>query len=150
MDTTVTGLFQTQSMASLATTKLIDAGFGPEQIRIVDAESPDRHEVLGERAADTKRGVVLGIGIGMLLGVVAGAALGSVFGMVPAVLGGTAVGLLGGTVLGLLVGRATTTQVQDELEHQVDAGTVMVTVKTDGAHAPQAVSLLAKEGGTSM
>ena len=43
MDTTVTGIFQSQKLASLATKSLVDAGFPPDQLRGVDSGSPHRH-----------------------------------------------------------------------------------------------------------
>jgi hypothetical protein len=76
--------------------------------------------------------------------------LSSAFGFWPAVGGGILVGSVGGTILGSIVGRATTTQVQDELEHQVDGGSVMVTVHTDAGRGPQALELLARIGAVNM
>ena len=150
MDTTVTGLFPDTGSASRATARLLQTGFAAEQIHIVTADSPDRHEAIDKEVADTKRGIELGLVFGPIAGAVAGGALGGVFGLFPSVGGGVVVGLLGGGLLGLLVGRATTTQVKDEIEHQIDAGTVMVTVKTDGERAPHVMDVLASQGGTGL
>jgi len=150
MDTTVTGLFENQRRASLAAIQLLGAGFRKEQVRVVGANSPDRHEFIDRKTSDTKRAVILGVLFGALGGVVAGAGLASVFGLIEATMvGGIAISV-GGAVLGFLVGRATTTQVQDEVEHQVDSGGVLVSVTTDREHAPKVLELLAREGGTSM
>lgn len=59
-------------------------------------------------------------------------------------------GALGGGLLGLAVGRSTKSQVQGELEHQVDAGTVLVGVVTEDAHVESAFHLLSKEGASSV
>jgi len=66
-----------------------------------------------------------------------------------AVLGGLAVAA-GGAVLGLWVGHATTSQIQTELENQVDAGIGFVSVTTESPLGPDLLGLLAKEGGTSV
>jgi len=146
MNTTVTGLFQNQRLASLAAIQLLGAGFRREQLRVVGACTPDRHEFIATKTSDTKQAVVFGA----LAGALTGAALATVFGLVLAtVVGGIAISVAG-AILGLLIGRATASQVQDEVEHQVESGTVLVSVTTDRQHAPTVLELLAKEGGTSM
>jgi hypothetical protein len=67
----------------------------------------------------------------------------------PIVLGGL-VGAVGGLVLGLLVGRATTSQVEEEIEHQVDLGAVLVSVTTTSHDGPRAMELLARHGGANL
>jgi hypothetical protein len=106
MDTTVTGMFPSQSAAALAAARLVAAGFRSDQIRVVDADSRDRHRMIDETTS--------------------------------------------GVVLGLVVGRSTKSQVQDELEHQVEAGAVLVNVVTDDARTAIALRLLAEAGGTSV
>lgn len=150
MDTTVTGLFPSRDRASAATERLLHLGFRPEQIRVVNADSPDRHEAIDEQVADTKRAVRFGLLFGPLAGGIAGGALFSVFDSWSSFAVGCVVGLLGGAILGTLVGRATTTQVKDEVEHQVDAGIVVVTVSTDGPSSERALELLAAEGATGI
>lgn len=150
MNTIVTGLFPNRRRAMLAAKNLMHAGFQPAEVRLVNAKTPGRHEFIDEMAADTKRSVILGVSFGAFGGVVAGAALAGVFGLVQAtVVGGLAIAV-GGAVLGWLVGRATTTQVRDELEHQIDGGMVLVSVSTDSAHGPEAVDLLAGIGDGTM
>jgi uncharacterized membrane protein len=150
MHTTVTGVFPNQRLASLATRNLVSAGFRPDEVQVVDASTPARHEFIERSTLDTKRAVILGLVFGAIGGALAGAALAGVFGLWQAVVvGGLAAGA-GGAVLGLFVGRSTKSQVQEELEHQVDAGTVLVSVSTDSAHGAGLQGLLAKEGGSSM
>lgn len=150
MDTTVTGIFSNQQVATLAAATLVRAGFRPDQVRVVHASTPDRHDFIGKKASDTKRAVLLGALFGAAGGALAGAALGGAFGLVRAsVVGGLAVAA-GGALLGLWIGRATTGQIQDELENQVLAGTVLVSVTTDSDSKLSALDLLAKEGGTSI
>lgn len=150
MDTTVTGMFPSKKLASLAAESLVRAGFRRDQVRVVSATTPDRHQFINKKTADAKRAVILGIVFGAIGGVLAGASLAGVFGLVRAsVVGGLAVAA-GGALLGLAVGRSTKSQVRDELEHQVDAGTVLVSVTTDETRGPSALELLTQEGGTSM
>ena len=150
METTVTGIFPNQRLASLAASRLVSAGLRPDQVRVVNSATPDRHEFIDKRTSNTKRAVILGTVFGATGGVLAGVACAEVFGLVPAtVVGGLALGA-GGALLGLWNGRVTTSQVQDEVEHQVDAGTVLVSVTTDITNRPSVLELLAKEGGTSI
>jgi len=150
MDTTVTGIFPNQELAALAITRLVRGGFAAEKVHVVDDKAPDRHEFIDARSSDTKRAVVLGVLFGTVGGLVGGGGLSLVFGLPHwTLIGGVAIAI-GGTVLGFLVGRATTTQVADELEHQVESGTVLVSVTTDSARGPEALALLTKEGEASM
>lgn len=150
MDTTVTGIFPNQDLAALAITRLVQAGFAAEKVHVVDGKAPDRHEFIDSQTSDTKRAVVLGVLFGTVGGVVAGGGLSLVFGLPHwTLIGGIAIAI-GGTVLGFLVGRATTTQVADELEHQVESGTVLVSVTTDTTRGPEALTLLTKEGEASI
>jgi phosphohistidine swiveling domain-containing protein len=150
MDTTVTGIFPDQHLARQAVSHLLSEGFGRDQVRVVDAAARDRHHFIEKRTEVTKRASTLGLVIGPTLGLLAGVLLIGVFEPLPAILGGLAVGVLGGTVLGLLVGRATSTQMQDEIEHQVDNGNVLVSVYTDAASSERARTLLAEDGAVNM
>lgn len=150
MDTTVTGIFPDRQLAAVAVAHLRDAGFGPEQVRVVDEGSRDRHEFIRARTADTGRAVTFGIVFGTLVGAGTGALLSGVFEPVPAIVVGALVGAVGGAVLGTLVGRATTTQVGDEIEHQVESGNVLVSVATDSERAQQALDVLARDGAVNM
>jgi hypothetical protein len=147
--TTVTGVFPNQQLASLAAGSLVKAGFRPDQVQVIDSSTPSRHEFIQTKTVDAKRGVILGVVFGAIGGTLAGAAMASVFGVLAAVVGGIAAAA-GGAVLGLVVGRSTKSQVQEELEHQVDAGTVLVSVSTDSANGANLVDVLAKDGGSSM
>jgi hypothetical protein len=150
MDTTVTGVFPNQAQASLAANRLAAAGFGRSQVRVVDAATPDRHAFIDDRTSDARRAVVMGIVFGIVGGGLAGAALGGVFGLLQATLVGGLATAAGGAFLGLVVGRTTKGQVRDELEHQVDTGTVLVSVTTDGEHEVLVQGLLSQHGGTGM
>jgi hypothetical protein len=150
MDTTVTGLFPDRKLAATAVAHLRDAGFAAEQMRVVDEGSRDRHEFIRARTADTRRAVGFGAVFGTVVGAGAGALLSGVFELVPAIVVGALVGALGGVLLGTLVGRATTTQIGDEIEHQVEAGNVLVSVKTDSQRGQQALELLARDGAVNM
>jgi uncharacterized membrane protein len=150
MDTTVTGIFPDRQLAAEAVAHLRDAGFRAEQLRIVDDQARDRHEFIRARTADTKRAVAIGVVFGTLVGAATGALLSGVFDPVPAIVVGAMVGAVGGTLLGTLVGRSTTSQIGDEIEHQVEAGNVLVSVTTDSAHGQRALDLLAQDGAVNM
>jgi hypothetical protein len=150
MDTTVTGMFENRQLAAIATASLARAGFPASQTRVVDLSTPDHCAFIADRTSDKKRAVMLGILFGAVGGSLAGFALGGEFFDVPmAVLGGLTVAA-GGAMLGLCVGHATTSQVQTEMENQVDAGIVLVSVTTESPRGPDLLALLAKEGGTSV
>jgi hypothetical protein len=150
MKTKVTGVFPDQAQASHAVERLSNAGFGFDQVREVNAATSDRHELIGERTADARRAAIMGTVFGVVAGALTGAALGGLFGLWQASLVGGLAAAAGGALLGFLVGRTTKGQVQDELEHQVDAGTVLVSVTTDGEHEAAVRELLSGQGGTSM
>jgi hypothetical protein len=151
MDTTVTGIFPDRQHAAEAVARLRDAGFGTDQVQLVDEGAPERHEFVQARTADRGRAVAFGIVFGSLVGLLAGALLGSVFEEPSrALLFGGAVGAVGGGVLGLLVGGATRSQVGGEIERTLDAGRAIVSVATDGAHQQRAYDVLAKLGAVNL
>lgn len=150
MDTTVTGMFPSHRAAAVAAARLVAAGFRSDQIRVVDADSRDRHRMIDETTSGATRGIMLGGLFGAIGGSLAGVLMQSLLGMGNATVVGALVGTIGGGVLGLVVGRSTKSQVQNELEHQVEAGAVLVNVVTDDAGAGSALHLLAEEGGTSV
>ena len=150
METTVTGMFPDQQTASLAAASLVRAGYASERVRIVNSHTSDRHQFIQAKTSDAKRAVILGVVFGSMLGSLAGAALAGVLDIAQAAAIGCLAGAAGGAVLGLAVGRSTKSQVQDELEHQVDAGTVLVSVITDEAGGLTALQLLTQDGGTSI
>ncbi|MEQ1632430.1 MAG: hypothetical protein ABL997_08660 [Planctomycetota bacterium] len=152
MDTTVTGMFPDHRAASVAADRLVKAGFRTEQVRVVSAFTGDRHQFIDAKTTNARRAVMLGTAFSAVGGSVAGALLASVLDMAlsgPLVMSGMA-GAIGGGLLGLVVGRSTKSQIQDELEHQVDAGTVLVGVVTDDKHVESALNLLSKEGASSV
>lgn len=150
MQKTVTGMFPDQQTAFLAAARLVRAGFRTDQVRIVRADTGDRHDFLDANTADARRAVLLGIGCGAIGGTLTGALLGPVLGMAHAAWYGGVAAALGGALIGLAIGRSTKSQVRDEMEHQVDAGRVLVSVTTDEARGSNALVLLAKEGGSSV
>jgi outer membrane lipoprotein SlyB len=150
MDTTVTGMFPDQTAAALAAEGLVRAGFRTDQVRIVSAATRDRHQFIDGKTADAKRAVMLGLGMGAVGGAAAGALLTSVLGFGLTALAGGLAAAMGGAVLGLIVGRTTKSQVRDEIEHQVGAGNVLVSVITDEVRLASAMEVLAKEGGSSV
>ena len=150
MNTTVTGIFPNQRQAARVSAWLETLGFRRDQIRVVSARTPDRHEFIDDRSSNTRRAVILGAIFGVIGGSLTGVALAGLFGLVKSVVVGGLAAAMGGALLGLGIGRAPADQVREELEHQVDAGTVLVSVTTDEAHKLVVLDLLAKEGGTSV
>lgn len=150
MHTTVTGIFENHQRADRARDELVRAGFAAADLQVVDAATRDRHAFIHLRTSDTGRAVWLGLVFGLLAGLLAGFLFTWVFqGWTPIALGGL-VGAVGGLVLGFLVGRTTTSQVEDEIEHQVDGGAVLVSVSADGQDGPRAMELLAQHGGVNL
>jgi hypothetical protein len=156
METTVTGLFDNASAAQRAVNALTAAGFAAASIATITSETENRHTLIGEETSDAARGATIGAavgGVGMAIGgVVMAVPPLDLFAMHPvlaALLFG-ALGSLGGLVIGLLVGSATGHQVQEEYEHLIENGAVMLAVNTDGAHASRAHQVLAEAGGTML
>jgi hypothetical protein len=150
VDTTVTGIFPDHQLAAEAVAQLKTAGFRSEQLRVVDSRAKGRHEFIAARTADTRRAVIFGIVFGSLAGVASGALLTGVFEPAGALIVGALVGIVGGAILGSLVGNTTTTQIGTEIEHQVDAGSVLVSIDTDSASAPRALEVLTRTGAVNM
>lgn len=150
MNITVTGIFGDRHAATTAMASLAKAGFRNEQVRIIDARTRNRHELIADSVADTKRAVLLGLVLGAVAGVVVAGVLiiglGSVWTGVSAGVGMAA----GGALLGFAVGSVTKSQIQEELEHQVDSGTVLVSVTTDEAGSETATAVLTHDGGSSI
>ncbi|MFT4839727.1 MAG: hypothetical protein ACI8UD_000182 [Planctomycetota bacterium] len=146
----ITGIFGDRHAATTAMASLAKAGFRNQQVRIIDARTHNRHELIADRVAGTKRAVLLGLVVGAVGGVVVAGvlimALGTVSTGVIASLGMTA----GGAVIGLAIGSVTNSQIREELEHQVDSGTVLVSVTTNEAGSDIATALLPHDGGSSI
>lgn len=150
MDTKVTGLFPNRRMANRAVAGLVAAGLQPEHVRLIDASTPDRHAFIDDRSSDAKRGAKLGLAYGLAGAAVLAAVVGGVYGhYVVALLGGPIVTATG-AVLGFWIGTTTTSQVNAEMEADVDGGTVLVGVTTDRAHRAVVAGALAEYGGTTM
>jgi hypothetical protein len=147
METCVTGIFSDRATANVATRALVAVGFRRDNVEIVDASSVRRRTRIALRVADSRRAMATGALLGGIGG--AGSALLAGTGGVTALVAGLALAL-GGALLGLVVGRSTTSQIRAELEGELDAGRVLVTVTTDAAHAALLTSILAADGGTSV
>ena len=63
---------------------------------------------------------------------------------------GCVAGACTGGLIGLLVGSATGHQVQEEYEHGIETGGVVVAVNTDRHHAEKALEVLTRAGGQSL
>ena len=156
METTVTGLFATATAAQKARIALEAAGFAADHTMVITDETDHRHELLGEETSDGVRGARLGAVVGAVGMGIAGAAMAlppvSLFEIhfAMAALGGAAAGTLAGGLIGLLVGSATGHQVQEEYEHGIERGGVVVAVNTDRVHAGKAHEMLVAAGGQSL
>lgn len=152
METTVTGMFADRQAAQNAVQQLETAGFGEACIELIDQGTPDIHHRIGKETSDVAGGALVGAVIGAVGGVIAGAALAAVFGA-GSVLGGLvggAVGALAGAGIGVLIGSATGHQVQEEYEHVLERGGVLVAVNTDRSRASAASAVLARVGGSML
>ena len=156
METTITGLFATEAAAQKARLELEAAGFAAEHTMVITDETDHRHELLGEETSDAARGGRLGALVGAIGMGIGSAALAlpplSVFQshfVIAALFGALAGGVTGG-LIGLLVGSATGHQVQEEYEHGIERGGVVVAVNTDRRHAAKAHEVLARAGGQSL
>jgi hypothetical protein len=150
MKTTITGMFPDHQLARLAVANLRSVGFRRRQVRIVDAAARDRHEFIAERTGVARRVWRFGLIFGPAAGLLAGVLLSGMFAPLSAIVVGVTIGSLGGLALSLVVGRTTATQMREEIEHQVEVGTVLVSVRTDGAHSSQARSVMADGGAVNM
>jgi hypothetical protein len=156
METTVTGVFGSAADAQRAAHELAEEGFGGEAIEVITSETEDRHARIGADTSDAVRGATIGASVGGI-----GMAIGGIAMSVPplllfelqpvfaALLFG-ALGAVAGLVIGLLVGSATGHQVQQEYEHVIENGGVLLAVSTDGARSARAQALLARCGGTML
>jgi hypothetical protein len=156
METTITALFATADAAQRARRELEAAGFSKEHTMVITEQTEHRHELLGEETSDAVRGARLGAIVGAIGMGLGGAALTlpalSVFQgnpLVAAIYGAIAGGCTGG-LIGLLVGSATGHQVQEEYEHGIEDGGVVLAVNTDGPHSAKALEVLTRTGGTSL
>jgi uncharacterized membrane protein len=147
MNKSVTGIFPDRSAADDVVLALVAAGFRREQVDVVGADDIGRRGWIAMRVADTGRAVLLGAVMGGLGGAITGFLFGiGVGGVLIASAVGCGVIAIGGALLGTLVGNATTSQIREELQNEVDAGRVLVSVTTDDAHAPLLASILERAG----
>jgi hypothetical protein len=147
MDTCVTGIFLDRATADTATRALLAVGFRLDDVEIVDANSVAPRRRIARRVADTGRAMTIGAALGGLGGVTSAVLAG--FSSTTALLAGLALAL-GGAALAMLIGRSTASQIRTELEGELRAGRVLVTVTTDAAHSVLLASILAQDGGTSV
>jgi len=152
METTVTGVFADRQAAQGAVQQLESAGFGKECIELIDQGTPDIHHKIGEETSDLAGGARVGAAVGGVGGVIAGAAQAAVFDAGPVVgaLVGGAICAMAGAGIGVLIGSATGHQVQEEYEHVLERGGVLVAVNTDRNHASAANAVLARTGGSML
>ncbi|MGE3175619.1 MAG: hypothetical protein AB7O97_23555 [Planctomycetota bacterium] len=148
METTVTGMFADLDGAERAVGELERAGVARDAVAVITRETDNRHRLLGEETSDVARGALLGAvvgGVGMALG---GLAMAELFDLHPAlaVLGFGVLGAAAGTAIGVLIGSATGHQVQEEYEHLIDSGRVLLAVHGDAASAARVQGLLAQQG----
>lgn len=151
MTTTVTGIFPDRSTAEQATSDLVAAGFRREQVAILDASDLAPRRWIALRVLDTRRAMILGAVVGGVGGAIAGLLLGSggTSMLVAAGLGGALLAA-GGSLLGTVVGKSTSSQIQAELENEVAAGRVLVSVTSDEAHSRLLGGILARDGRASV
>lgn len=145
MTQSVTGIFSDRAGAERATLDLVAAGFRRDHVAILDASNLAPRSWIAVRIADCKRAVWLGTLVGAAGGGLLGASLATAH---PAatMLGAALLLGGGGALLGTLVGRSTESQLQTELENEVTAGRVLVSVTTDAAHAGLLGTILARTG----
>jgi len=153
MEKTVTAIFAGPEQLSAAMRKLQAAGFPPDSLARIAADNPHYHEIIGEETSDVARGAMLGAVVGGVGSAIAGVVMSlppvSVFSISPvaAALGAGLLGAIAGGLVGLLIGSATGHQVQEEYEHLLTEGGVLLAVNTDRSRAPTAEKLLAELGG---
>ncbi|MBK8097007.1 MAG: hypothetical protein IPK26_07865 [Planctomycetes bacterium] len=152
METTVTGVFADPQAAQRAMQMLGAAGFAQERIDRIDHDTPDYHHKVGQETSDLARGAMLGAALCAAGSAIAGAGLSAIweFTLLHGALLGAVVGAVVGAAVGLLIGSATGHQVQEEYEHMLEGGAVLLAVNTDGAHAAKARAVLAQAGGTML
>jgi hypothetical protein len=132
--------------------QLAQQGFAREDVMLVTADTPHRHELIGEETGDASRGAIVGVAVGGLGSLLAGAAISSLFdaGLLVGGVVGALLGACAGGVIGLLVGSGTGHMVQEEYEHLLESGAVLLAVNTDRAHGANAQRLLAEAGATAV
>ncbi|MFY9343115.1 MAG: hypothetical protein WAT39_11530 [Planctomycetota bacterium] len=156
METTVTGLFPDADSARRARLELERGGARADSIELITRETSHVHQLLGEETADAARGAGIGALVGGFGAAVAGAALAlppiALFAtpwFLSALVAGVC-GAAGGALIGLLIGSATGHQVQEEYEHSIERGGVVLAVNTDRLHAASTLSVLRSCGGTAL
>jgi uncharacterized membrane protein len=95
----ILAIFQDQERASRAAQDLEDAGFAPDAISVLAADSASGQAFMATERTAAKKGALAGVALGSTGGLVAGALVG-----VGAVFTGPIVGVLAGSVAGGLLG----------------------------------------------
>ncbi len=152
METTITGVFNNVADADRVIQQLVASGFPRDAIVLVTSDNPNRHAILGAETSDVTRGFATGTTVAGIGGMIGGIVLSSFFGASfwAGALVGATIGALGGAVLGSLIGSGTGHQVQEEYEHMLETGAVVIAVDTDREHAQRAQSILHAGGGSAL
>jgi hypothetical protein len=155
VETTITGILASREQATEVVRQIEAAGVPHAAIAQITKDTPNRHAILGKETADLARGIYLGGIVGGIGGVVAGAAMTTLVPSFPLspVTGALVFGVLGaiaGGGIGVLVGSATGHQVQEEYEHMLEHGGVLVAVNTDRVHATRVYDLLHAAGASAL
>jgi hypothetical protein len=149
MTYSITGIFADAKSAAIAVRTLRTIGFRHGEVTVLGAGSRGRRAWIANLIGGTGRAMLLGAGFGAIGGSLAGflfvgAAVGTV---ATALLAGTAAAA-GGLLLGLLIGRSTISQIRAELESEVAAGRLLVSVDGRPEDARRLTELLRPEGAT--
>jgi hypothetical protein len=152
METTVTGVFADEARGRAVMEQLVQQGFAREDVMLVTADTPHCHELIGAETGDASRGAIVGIAVGGLGSLLAGAAISDLFdtSMIAGGAIGALLGACSGGLIGLLLGSGTGHMVQEEYEHLLQAGAVLLAVNTDRAHGASAQRLLTEAGATAL
>lgn len=153
---TIVGMFSLRDDAHAAVKDLIDHGFDPAEVSLIQRSSTNGHTPAA--SADEDAHMRRSMAVGGVAGLLAGASVFFIPGIGPIVaLGGlvaTAVGGVGGAFLGNLVGAITAWGVSEDtaeryVEH-VRTGGTLVAVRTDDARIADAESILRGHGSAGI
>ena len=161
----VTGLFATRREAQHAVDRLVDAGFGRQDVSVLMSARTERRErpeaepapAPPERLTRAAEGASAGGTMGGVLGAILGglAAVGSIAipgvglvaaGPIVAALAGAGAGGAAGTLVGALVGLGVSRAENDDADRERGRGGIVVAVEAACDHAMRAVAVLRGEG----
>ena len=146
------GIFPELTAADQAVSRLMLAGFSPDQITVICSDETKsryfdhfQHAERSGKHADT--GAAAGAGIGAAVGGLAAIALGAISGTVPLILAGAA-GIAAGSGAGIFVGtmasRAEEGEVADFYDQAVRDGQILVAVEDDSPEASERLTKAAR------